>query len=618
VPPPGWHRDHARKAIRAAVARRGQAPQRRSPRVPVVTYDQAIIDALRICRAVRDGPTGRRLAPAIPELVRALRAHRELDLTDEQAVALLGMSAATAASATRRRCRSPSVRICGSWPRRGARRGRTARHDPADHAQPDAAGGPRSLWDDSAEPHPGQQDPFLRGRAGRGAGGGHRTARLRGAHCRRRRSVLVVDVGPAVVARLPAATLSLVAAVVAGLGAVSFAVTLTRLAARSFRTLTHDRRAWLAVAVVVVLGLNCWIAVAVVSGWAGARTVLMQLAGLAGTAGLIGAALVWWSWAAARSRDPQDGADAADTPVALLLFAVPLLALLFALVPQEVALFSRHPSGLEFAGRIADFLTDVTLVRTTRGVVAIGLIGWSAVRARRHPGPVPGFLGLAGLVIGVQTLAAWWAVPEAVVLSPAHVQLIVTLAVLASGGVALARQRWPSTNRLLAALGLLLFVSLVLNNTFVADPFAVALGATGPVFLLFGLVWAFLTTGAHGQVSGAPGFGRSMVLLGYASLPLVVLAWRAATVQPDPIGGLAGQLGAQLLGRALVLAVVASWLPTVLPMRRFAGAPTHPHPPPLAGPPAAPPPPSWPRAGVTAAASPPVPDLEPPTVPIAL
>ncbi len=366
-----------------------------------------------------------------------------------------------------------------------------------------------------------------------------------------------------------AASLSLVAAVVAGLGAVSFAVTLTRLAARSFRTLTYDRRGWLAGAVAGALGLNCWVAVSVVAGWVGGRTLLMQLAGLLATAVLVGVAMLWWFWAAARSHDPQDGADAADAPIAMLLFAVPLMVLLFLLLPTEISLFGGDLAGMKFAVRIVDFLNNPILVRSTRLLVAVGLIGWSALRARRRPGPIPGFLGLAGLVIAVQTLADWWTVPATVVLQPAHVQLIVTMSVLVTAGIALVRHRWPSTNRLLAALGLLLFVSLVLNNTFIADPFALALGATGPVFLLFGLVWAFLTTGAHGRMSGVAGFGRSLVLLGYATVPLLVLAWRAGTAQTDPIGGLAGQLGARLLGRALVLAVVASWLMTVLPWHRL-------------------------------------------------
>jgi len=44
----GWHRDHARKAIRTAPAL-GQPRPPRKARVPVVKYDEAVLVALRVC-----------------------------------------------------------------------------------------------------------------------------------------------------------------------------------------------------------------------------------------------------------------------------------------------------------------------------------------------------------------------------------------------------------------------------------------------------------------------------------------------------------------------------------------------------------------------------------------
>lgn len=90
----GWHRDHARKAIRTAPAPGQPRPPRRQ-REPVVKYDEAVIAALRVCWATLDGPTGKRLAPGLPVLVAALRRHGELDIDDVTAQLLCGMSAAT-------------------------------------------------------------------------------------------------------------------------------------------------------------------------------------------------------------------------------------------------------------------------------------------------------------------------------------------------------------------------------------------------------------------------------------------------------------------------------------------------------------------------------------------
>lgn len=90
----GWHRDHARKMIRRAVA--GADPNRvRKARAPVFRYGPGVIDALVVCWAVLDGPSGKVLRPALPVLVPRLVACGELDCPPETIERLLAMSAAT-------------------------------------------------------------------------------------------------------------------------------------------------------------------------------------------------------------------------------------------------------------------------------------------------------------------------------------------------------------------------------------------------------------------------------------------------------------------------------------------------------------------------------------------
>ena len=89
----GWHRDHVRKVLRAALA--GGAPTPRAPRVPVYRYDARVVEALAMCWATLGGPSGKILHPALPALVEALRAHDELDLDQEQTLLLLSMAPAT-------------------------------------------------------------------------------------------------------------------------------------------------------------------------------------------------------------------------------------------------------------------------------------------------------------------------------------------------------------------------------------------------------------------------------------------------------------------------------------------------------------------------------------------
>jgi hypothetical protein len=87
----GYHRDYARRALRAALTPKVVKP--RVPREP--TYGPEVIAALTKCWAVLNAPAGKRLAPMLAELVPLLRRHGELDIDDATAEALVGMSAAT-------------------------------------------------------------------------------------------------------------------------------------------------------------------------------------------------------------------------------------------------------------------------------------------------------------------------------------------------------------------------------------------------------------------------------------------------------------------------------------------------------------------------------------------
>ncbi len=87
----GWHRDHARKALRTA--QRPRILKSRAPRPP--KYGPKVVGALIFCWAVLGMPAGKRLAPMLPALVAVLRGFGELDIDDGTAALLVGMSAAT-------------------------------------------------------------------------------------------------------------------------------------------------------------------------------------------------------------------------------------------------------------------------------------------------------------------------------------------------------------------------------------------------------------------------------------------------------------------------------------------------------------------------------------------
>ena len=87
----GWHRSHARKALKAALAPTVVALRSARP----VKYGPEVISALTICWTVLGMPAGKRLAPMLLELVTVLRHFRELVISDETAALLVSMSAAT-------------------------------------------------------------------------------------------------------------------------------------------------------------------------------------------------------------------------------------------------------------------------------------------------------------------------------------------------------------------------------------------------------------------------------------------------------------------------------------------------------------------------------------------
>ena len=87
----GWHRDHARKALRTAQRPKIVTP--RAPRPP--KYGPKVIAALIFCWAVLGMPAGKRLAPMLPALVAVLRRFGELVIDEDTAALLVGMSAAT-------------------------------------------------------------------------------------------------------------------------------------------------------------------------------------------------------------------------------------------------------------------------------------------------------------------------------------------------------------------------------------------------------------------------------------------------------------------------------------------------------------------------------------------
>jgi len=92
----GWHRDHARKALRLGLRPKPVGRKRKSRSGGSRTvYGADVVAALEVCWAVLGGLCGKRLAPFLPQIVDRLRAVGELRISDATRDLLVGMSAAT-------------------------------------------------------------------------------------------------------------------------------------------------------------------------------------------------------------------------------------------------------------------------------------------------------------------------------------------------------------------------------------------------------------------------------------------------------------------------------------------------------------------------------------------
>jgi hypothetical protein len=87
----GWTRRHARRALAAALAEKPAAPRRSRARI----YGEDVLVPLRFVWAALGGPTGKRLAPFMADVVEALERHGELWVEACVRQKLLRMSAAT-------------------------------------------------------------------------------------------------------------------------------------------------------------------------------------------------------------------------------------------------------------------------------------------------------------------------------------------------------------------------------------------------------------------------------------------------------------------------------------------------------------------------------------------
>jgi hypothetical protein len=360
------------------------------------------------------------------------------------------------------------------------------------------------------------------------------------------------------------------AILMAGAGAVSFGRTVTDFLARGVDSVV-GRRYQLVVA--AFLALLVWrlttSAFGVVTSPTADRVMLKTLLLMV----LLLAAAAWWAWATRgfdeTADEVEEGSARGTLPVSLLVLLVPVLlpGPLSLVTYLEVALFdtTRTLGPTEWVIDLAG--QEHASVTALIGIGA-ALAAWAAWAARRRPSVVAAWVGIAGVIVALTV--AWnthvqspaWGILERSDYARAAL-LVVTVATVRE----LVRWRRsgspPRRAWALTAFSAVSLTALVAQGDFLDDPFQPLLGFTGAGLVFFGLVWGFLTAGAHSSSTGLAGLGRTTVMLSYAVLTTLLLAWG------DAMGGVVGETmsgpltlaGKAILGGALLVALLAVWIP---------------------------------------------------------
>jgi len=87
----GWHRDHARAALREAGTLKIVTPRR----APAPKFTPHVIACLATCWMLTRAPAGKRLAPMLATVVPMLRRDGDISLSDDEAALLVAMSPAS-------------------------------------------------------------------------------------------------------------------------------------------------------------------------------------------------------------------------------------------------------------------------------------------------------------------------------------------------------------------------------------------------------------------------------------------------------------------------------------------------------------------------------------------
>ncbi|MCU1351136.1 MAG: hypothetical protein JWM05_345 [Acidimicrobiales bacterium] len=364
----------------------------------------------------------------------------------------------------------------------------------------------------------------------------------------------------------------------AGLGVVAFAVTATGWVLEFVDRRVPARGVYALLAIVLAWRLHdlapeAWHTMSTDP----AHRVLGSYAGAVGLLAVVWA--VWW--VVERASEGRRAADdiveddelevgwtasSAALPIAGILTIVPLLLFVSLFVLEAIGTFSLK-LGARMARadlHISNVLANSSFVHVQRVVVCVvGLLA-APVLARRGKRILGLYVGVVAGVLLYQQVTVGWSHFRALQFTPAQVDegwFVVVLG-LAAWWAVRGRLTEQRAERLFF-VGLLL--ALIRQREFVSDPFSLVLGFTGIGFVVFGLVWGFLTAGGWANASSRafPRSSRVFLYLGYSLFGITLLVYFASSHQVATkhlLTSTQPSNGFDLLGMPLVYSLAAVML----------------------------------------------------------
>ena len=270
----------------------------------------------------------------------------------------------------------------------------------------------------------------------------------------------------------------------------------------------------------------------------------------------------------APDEDPVDGSgrvpeaivdDAARTlalPTSLAFLASALIGVPLLLMRRLlVDIFPSNPflDGLVIAVRGEGVLT------ATRLLACIGVAAACIWLARSGRSLMAGIAAISAVM-----LTAFVVIQPGGLLSgwPVSVDAMGDIGILLAIGLAIgsAVHRRLSMGQVQIILLIALLSMLVRQADFFTVPFSVIAGIAGSAFLIFGLVWGFLTDGgsAHRDSVGYPRNARMLIFLGQALFGISIVAWATIgrrSLDSQTLADFAS-ISVQTLGTALIIATI--------------------------------------------------------------